>query len=254
VIPYFDQNYIGFVRGDVDVNWQSAGLAFKKTNFTNNPVLFQATVNGDEIILPINYNLEIPLISLDLDLTYNQAVMKFERIATTNLTSRFHLAYNNELNHRLKIGAFSQHAIVSQGTLLFIIFKTTDLDHADTQVHINRFLVNNFCLPTTTVNVSFNDQSSRPDRFELYQNYPNPFNSSTTIPFSVSEAGKIKLVIYNLLGEELLTLLKGMALPGKYRLTWDGKDNSGNYMATGIYICKFTHPTGNEKIKIIYTK
>ena len=88
----------------------------------------------------------------------------------------------------------------------------------------------------------------------MSQNYPNPFNGVTTIPYYVSEEGHTKFVIYNLLGEEIKILFDGMAHPGKYQLTWDGKDKTGNQVVSGVYICKVFHPLGNEKIKIIYMK
>jgi hypothetical protein len=252
IAPYFDQNYAGFMRGDVDVNWHSPDSGLFKMSFVGQPALFQVAVSGDEIMLPINYNLEIPLISFDLDIAYNQQAMKFERIETTNLTADFQVAYNKEFNNRLKIGAFSHNPIATSGTLLFIVFKTTDPNKANAPINISRFLVNNFCLTATTVNVSTDDQSTGPDKFELYQNYPNPFNGETTISFYSPTSGNIKLVIYNLLGEELTTLFNSVALPGKCRLTWNGKDKAGNGLASGIYICKVFHALGNETIKIIY--
>ena len=56
------------------------------------------------------------------------------------------------------------------------------------------------------------------------------------------------------MGREIATLFEGIVLPGKYKLTWDGKDNAGNHVTSGMYIGKAYHSGGNEKIKIIYMK
>ncbi len=177
--------------------------------------------------------------------------MKFVRIETTDLTSGFQLAINSEINSQLKIGAFAQRPITTSGTLILAVFKSIDRKNLNHEIRVNRFWVNNFCLTATAINALY-DQQSLPDRFVLDQNYPNPFNGVTTIPFYAPTKAHVKCVIYNLLGEEVRILFDEEALPGKYRVIWDGKDEAGNGMASGIYMCKIFHSLGNEKIKIIY--
>jgi hypothetical protein len=79
-----------------------------------------------------------------------------------------------------------------------------------------------------------------PYAFTLYQNYPNPFNPATTIQFRVRslEFGgpiHITLVIYNILGQKVRTLLDEERMPGNYQVFWDGKDQKGNEISSGIY-------------------
>jgi hypothetical protein len=78
--------------------------------------------------------------------------------------------------------------------------------------------------------------------FVLNQNYPNPFNSSTSIPFKVNgsqpaEKGTIPttLTVYNILGQKVKRLLNEEKLPGNYSIIWDGKDERGKDVASGIY-------------------
>jgi hypothetical protein len=70
-----------------------------------------------------------------------------------------------------------------------------------------------------------------PDKFELNQNYPNPFNPSTTIKFSLPSAGNVKLSVYNLLGQEVQTLLNGFMEAGVHTVNFNAKNiNSGIYL------------------------
>jgi flagellar hook assembly protein FlgD len=73
----------------------------------------------------------------------------------------------------------------------------------------------------------------------LYQNYPNPFNPSTTIEFDVPEvANKIPRVavqIFNILGQKVTTLERGIHDAGRYSIRWDGRNENGVQVATGVY-------------------
>jgi hypothetical protein len=79
-----------------------------------------------------------------------------------------------------------------------------------------------------------------PMTFELSQNYPNPFNPSTTIRFGVpahvGESAAVQVRIYNTLGELVRTLVNEKMLPGQYAVEWNGKNDRGETVATGIYI------------------
>jgi flagellar hook assembly protein FlgD len=86
---------------------------------------------------------------------------------------------------------------------------------------------------TTT---AVNNNSNIPRVFELSNNYPNPFNPSTKIQFAVPHEQNIALIIYNLLGQRIRTLVQGVYAPGQYTVTWDGKDQVGRTLESGVYI------------------
>ena len=75
-----------------------------------------------------------------------------------------------------------------------------------------------------------------PKEFALYQNYPNPFNPTTTIRYDVKQATEVKLVIYNMLGQEVRTLVNNRQDAGYKTVVWDGLNNRGSRVASGIYI------------------
>ncbi len=82
-----------------------------------------------------------------------------------------------------------------------------------------------------------NSGDNLPQRFELGQNYPNPFNPSTIIPVTIKgkQWQQAELHIYNILGEKVHTLFYGLLNGGSYEFTWNGLDQQGNAVASGIY-------------------
>ena len=75
-----------------------------------------------------------------------------------------------------------------------------------------------------------------PETFALEQNYPNPFNSGTMIGFSLAELGEVELSVFNLAGQKVRGLVAGVYGPGQYRVDWDGKDETGHGVASGVYL------------------
>ncbi|HLX12773.1 MAG TPA: FlgD immunoglobulin-like domain containing protein, partial [Bacteroidota bacterium] len=74
-----------------------------------------------------------------------------------------------------------------------------------------------------------------PLTFDLANNYPNPFNPTTTIHYSVPNTAKISLAIYNVLGQEVRMLVDGNISAGYHDVVWDGKDNHGNTVQSGVF-------------------
>ncbi len=74
-----------------------------------------------------------------------------------------------------------------------------------------------------------------PEKFALFQNFPNPFNLATNISFYLSEKSQVNLNIYNVLGEKVRTLVNGTLDAGSHSITWDGKNEAGSVVASGIY-------------------
>ncbi len=75
-----------------------------------------------------------------------------------------------------------------------------------------------------------------PREFQLFQNTPNPFNPITTITYHLPQPGNVELVIYNMLGQKVKTLVKAHQEARAYRVRWDGTNDQGSMVASGIYI------------------
>jgi hypothetical protein len=80
------------------------------------------------------------------------------------------------------------------------------------------------------------DLSQRPTEFGLRQNYPNPFNPVTTIQYALPKASDVKIEIYNILGQRVRMLVDEHQDPGYKMIHWDGKDNRGVEVSSGIYL------------------
>ena len=93
--------------------------------------------------------------------------------------------------------------------------------------------------------------SSRPQRFDLNQNFPNPFNSSTVIRFELPQRGDVELVVYNLAGQRVATLLAGEREAGVYTLHWDGKDAGEKELASGVYLYRLRAGAQVETRKLL---
>lgn len=92
------------------------------------------------------------------------------------------------------------------------------------------------------------------EQFEVQQNYPNPFNSSTVIPVEVKLPGFVRLEIFNLLGQRVATLLDQEMPIGLFNLTWDGRNNNRQEVASGIYFARVTFEESSVVRKMMLLK
>ena len=93
-----------------------------------------------------------------------------------------------------------------------------------------------------------------PKRYTLHQNYPNPFNSRTTITYDLPAATEVTLTVYNILGQEVRRLGSDRRLAGAHSVAWDGADQGGQPVASGIYLYKLSYGTGSQSRKMILLK
>ena len=88
--------------------------------------------------------------------------------------------------------------------------------------------------------VSTDHSVKLPSKFTLNQNYPNPFNPSTEIVFNLEKPAKINLIVFNVLGQKVRTLASGSKQAGTHKLSWDGRDEMGKALSTGLYFYTLT--------------
>lgn len=86
--------------------------------------------------------------------------------------------------------------------------------------------------------VDSHSESLLPESLFIYPNYPNPFNSSTTLTFSVTEATHLRLDLLNVQGTVVHTLWNATTSPGHYQVVWQGADQAGHALPSGMYFCR----------------
>lgn len=102
--------------------------------------------------------------------------------------------------------------------------------------------------------LSIDDLAAIPEEYALHQNYPNPFNPTSTIQYDLPEAANVTLVVYDLLGREVVRLMEGQLEPGTHQVLWDGKTASGQEAPTGIYIARLVTLEYTKSIKMLLLK
>jgi len=100
-------------------------------------------------------------------------------------------------------------------------------------------------LPEPTV-VEASEGMALPSGYALSQNYPNPFNSSTSICFTLPTNADVELSIFNLAGQQVATLVEGVREAGTYTVRWDGRDDEGRELASGVYLYRLRAGDGKQ--------
>ena len=108
-------------------------------------------------------------------------------------------------------------------------------------------IINNIDLSTTGVN-------DYPSQISLGKNFPNPFNMSTEISFTVDKERTVQLFIYDLIGNKIAELVKDTFLPGQHRIRWNGTNQYGNDVSSGIYIYTIVSNDHKESRRMILIK
>ncbi|MBN1479065.1 T9SS C-terminal target domain-containing protein [candidate division KSB1 bacterium] len=113
-------------------------------------------------------------------------------------------------------------------------------------------LVSNPGDPNSTVGVAFAAYGV-PSSFTL-QNYPNPFNPLTNITFTIPSHTNVTLTIYNSLGEPIRELVNQKLQPGHYEIAWDGQNETGELMSSGVYLARLQSENIQKTIRMLLIK
>ena len=227
-------------------------------------------ITGSEVTFTINIvdNEPIRGIELDIfhdfaDLTYSgvsrgeklQELVNDEGNPTSDMT-----ILGNWVEDHVKVLAYSVNRARTEGNgmegnLLYLAYTLADgaslpenISFYFTVVNIpgtslNPELLNVVCsypsqdspaVVNTTV-ASADQRSILPSEYALFQNYPNPFNPNTQITFDVPASEFVMLRVFNLLGQDVHTLINKSMTPGRYTVEWNGNDMLNNEVASGVY-------------------
>ena len=227
-------------------------------------------VNGDEITFTINIVDNEPIRGIELNIHHDFDELTYESVSRGeklqglvndegNPTSDMTIL-GNAIDSYVKVLAYSVNRARTagdgeEGSLLHLTYTLADGATLPDNISfyfsvinipgtsLNPELLNVICsypgednpITINTVTAYAHDNVMLPDEFALFQNYPNPFNPSTQIFFDVPKSEFITLRIFNLLGQDVKTLVSSTMNPGRYTFEWNGKDLLSNDVASGVY-------------------
>ena len=155
------------------------------------------------------------------------------------------------------LGDYDEYAILDAADWNDYIMSVVDLisnrDGNDTLVQVEQM---NFNGTVYTIGEELNTAIDKfiPDEFKLFPSYPNPFNSSTTIKFNTPKNSYIKLVVVDLLGRKIRTLFDGEIAGGSHEIKWDGLNDYGNLIPSGVYLIQFISKEYSFQYKTVLIK
>ena len=186
-------------------------------------------------------NLEVPVAAAQLQINYDPEQVSFQVPALSERSGHFLIQHRDDGNGKLHVVLFNMSndpIAVGEGNILSLPVTLSPGAEGEFGIELKEIALADEKAALIPVS---DGPSSRPIAFELGQNYPNPFNPSTTIKFTLSSPGDggitlpTTLRIYNVLGEVVRTLVDEPMAPGVHHEVWDGKDDQGNKVASGIY-------------------
>jgi hypothetical protein len=232
-LVYADANLDGVV-GAVDASWilkyianNYSWVGVSKVVATAGAVEFSRMSSENGVLsLPFSLSAAAGVTSIYAEANLNNANIELGKV-NLRLPEGWVSTYSTE-NGIVKIAAAGTTAI-NDG-----IFATVGVTLKDKEAAVS--IVGNAKL-NDEISSSLNAKVREiPSEFALSQNYPNPFNPTTSIKFQVAQDAKVSLVVYDMLGQRVRTLVDGIQEAGFYTVRWDGSNDFGGKVASGIYI------------------
>ena len=140
---------------------------------------------------------------------------------------------------------------IGRGTVVLIPVTLLDGAASGTGVTLSSVIVVNPAAAQLPVEITVGSVkvAALPTAFGLKSNRPNPFNPSTTISYEVPQQAHIRLTVYNLLGQEVITLVNQGQAAGRYEVSWNARNAQGQAVSSGVYLYRITSSTGYTESK-----
>jgi len=235
-------NYVGIIYGDVSGNWLPSAArvaSLGKSASGTADIRLEDVVGkpGERFTLPVYADCGADIIAMSFTLEYDPKILTALRVSSTKLTEGYQMAYN-VTEGQVKVAFAGIRAIGEPGAVLNLEFEVveTKKPNANSQLNISEITINEGNISVTVQGAEFTIGSPVPEKYALSQNYPNPFNNQTVIKYQLPEAGRVVLKIYNTLGQEIRTLVTQEMEAGYHEIHWDGTDDKGLRVSSGVYI------------------
>lgn len=228
------QNFLGILYGDVSGNWASAGSI---SNITINVQIGDVQqISEGTWQFSINMQFFDQSYSGSFKIIFNKSVLQYQSASLTNPTSN--IIFETSSSEEGANFAFASGVSLDKNSLKvkLQLKGLTSTTPSPSDIGIENVILDDN--PGIISAIENKATSPVPIEWHLSQNHPNPFNSETSISYQVPKAAPVKIEIFNLLGQHLKTLVNENKSPGIFKLTWDGKDEQGRFVGSGIFICR----------------
>jgi len=231
------QDFVAILLGDVNGSWPLLGAADGASlDFAQYPFMKDlALVPGEVFDLPLRIEPSQGILSAMIDLAYDTSKLEFLAIAKSKALEDCPMSHN-KLPGRFSAWLTGGHPNISAGEVFLITFRAVGKVGESSLLELKAFSVNDGIPMQATAQVKF--VKKVPQHFFLSQNYPNPFNPSTTIEYGLPKDEHVRLQIFNVLGQWVVTVVDKPQEAGYHRIEWNGIDQSGKNLPSGVYIIR----------------
>lgn len=266
-IPYepleedkFDQNFVGIVYGDVSGNWSAQNYNLVKENNEIDNQVDEVIIiqQSDDDIFILNLGLKnyVEIYSVDLAMKFPSQILQY--LDTRITANSGDINYLEKLTDEgLKLSLCSAEPFkIDESSIVEIKFRIQKSEkplNAES-IEITRLIVNESMTENFRLQLVLNESQHVPTDYFLYSNYPNPFNSQTIIKYDLPEKAKVKLEIYNLLGQKVIVLTNEEKQAGSYQIFWNGTHELGQVVPSGIYLINFQANKYRKNSRMILLK
>jgi hypothetical protein len=231
VLRYDAKLITHFPKGDTLFAW-GVGVGMPRLAPISNSkaeIIANIVRTETDVIIPIELKNINNVLSADIALSYDNELTEFIGYNTTEISKDFQVATNYK-DGILYVSMVSAKGITENGKVIELRFRAKG-ENVDVQ-----FV--SFVLNEEEFEVTSELASNLPKKFALYQNYPNPFNPETVIKFDLPKSSDVILKIYNVLGQEIRTLINERKPAGYHSVKWDSRNNNGIIVSSGVYLYK----------------
>ncbi|MBT3228393.1 MAG: T9SS type A sorting domain-containing protein [Candidatus Marinimicrobia bacterium] len=214
---------------------------------------------GETVEVPLLLSDGNNILSFEAEINFNPEHLVFEEIQWSELLGDFIIDVNvDDDSGTLRAagaGALPDGQTGIFATLVFTVDQA--MSENETEVSVSSLRWNEddpeFDI-TSAMIVGVDEFQTKPMDYELIQNYPNPFNPETNINYALPEVADVKLIVYDLTGREIRTLRDATQSAGWYQLKWDGLDDNGSPVNSGVYFTRLQAGSDVRTIKMINLK
>jgi hypothetical protein len=223
---------------------------------TTEALTYEAFTSVETVVEGMDISLPVELSAFQIENT--EGFVKLKWITESEVDNAYWLIHRKELTSEEYIGVKNGELDLYQTSRPFLMVEyiegqgTTNM--RTEYSYIDSSVTAGFVYAYRLADVSFSGyityhevlfaEIKAPLTFELNQNYPNPFNPSTTISYSIPEESRVELKIYNILGQEILTLVDKAQKAGFYKIEWNARNKYDQRVASGIYVYTITAKAG----------